>query len=341
MACCELCGLHFAGCSPDGCFRLQERFALRRWDNLKRKGKSMDRSFNRLRTTVIGLLVLALTMVAPSWAFAQNKKGTINIGWTAWSSTEATTNLVKEILEKKMGYNVKLTMADIGIMYQGLAKGSMDFMLMAWLPKTHADYYKKVCSDVANLGPLFLNARLGWVVPDYIPKSELSSISDLKKPEVAKKLDSKIIGIDPGAGLTRLSKKALKDYGLSNYTLVTSSGAGMTAQLARAEHNKKWIVVTGWSPHWMFGKWKLRYLKDPKHSLGGLERSNILARKGFYQEHPDVVAFLSRMLIPLDDLQNMMLKASETSYKKAADEYIAAHPKLVNYWVTGKIECGK
>ena len=305
----------------------------------------MSRSFNRLRTTVIGLLVLAVSMMAPSWASAAQNKGTINIGWTAWSSTEATTNLVKEILEKKMGYNVKLTMADIGIMYQGLAKGNMDFMLMAWLPKTHADYYKKVATKVANLGPFFLHARLGWVVPDYIPKSELNSIADLKKPEVAKKLDHKIIGIDPGAGLTRLSKKAVKEYGLSNYTLVTSSGAGMTAQLARAEHAKKWIVVTGWSPHWMFGKWKLRYLKDPKHALGGLERVNILARKGFYQEHPDVVAFLCRLFIPLDQLQHMMFRASEIKgshpYQQAADEYIKAHPLLVHYWVTGKIECGK
>ena len=29
-----------------------------------------------------------------------------------------------------------------------------------------------------------------------------------------KKLDGTITGIDPGAGLTRLSKKAIKDYGL-------------------------------------------------------------------------------------------------------------------------------
>ena len=88
----------------------------------------------------------------------------------------------------------------------------------------------------------------------------------------------------------------------------------------------------------MFGKWNLRYLKDPKGALGGLERVNILARKGFYQEYPDVVAFLCRLYLPLEDLQKMMFQASESSYKQAAQEYIKAHPKLVHYWTTGEIQ---
>lgn len=286
-------------------------------------------------TAVLLCLVSALVFALPA---AARDKGTINIGWTAWSSTEATTNLAKKILEEKMGYKVKMTLADIGIMYQGLADGQIDLMLMAWLPETHKNYYEKVCTKVNNLGPLFLNARLGWVVPDYIPESEVSSIEDLKKAEVAKKLNYQIQGIDPGAGEMQLSEKALKTYGLDNYKLISSSGAGMTAALARAERKKDWIVVTGWSPHWMFAKWHLRYLKDPKGALGGLEEVSILARHGLYQEHPDVVAFLSRMDLPLEDLQTIMVKASDSSYEKAAEEYIKDHPQRVNYWVTGKLD---
>lgn len=287
---------------------------------------------------ILAPALLALLAITAPAATAQDEKKPINIGWTAWSSTEATTNLVKAVLEQKMGYDVKLTMSDIGIMYQGLADGQIDFMLMAWLPKTHKDYYDKVSTKVANYGPFYLYARLGWVVPDYIPKSEVNSIEDLKKPEVAKKFDFKIQGIDPGAGLMQLSEKTVKAYGLDDYRLISSSGAGMTAALARAERSKKWIVVTGWSPHWMFGRWHLRYLEDPKGTLGGLERVNILARKGFYQEHPEVVAFLSRLYLPLEDLQNMMDQADKTSYEGAAKNYIKSHPKLVKYWATGQID---
>ncbi|MFO7962534.1 MAG: glycine betaine ABC transporter substrate-binding protein [Desulfobacterales bacterium] len=287
-----------------------------------------------------GALCLVLLLMFGGPATAQESKS-INIGWTAWSSTEATTNLVKRILEEKMGYSVKMTLADIGIMYQGLAEGQIDLMLMAWLPETHKNYHEKTCGQVMNLGPFYLNARLGWVVPSYIPESELASIEDLKKPEVAEKLNGQIQGIDPGAGLMQLSEKAIEAYGLENYKLVSSSGAGMTAALSRAVRNEEWVVVTGWSPHWKFGKWDLRYLEDPKGSLGGLEQVSVLARTGFYQDHPEVVAFLCRMFLPLEDLEAMMLKANETSYEQAAEEYIEANPERVKYWVTGKLASQK
>ena len=168
-----------------------------------------------------------------------------------------------------MGYEVELLQTDIAPQYQGLATGSIDIMLMSWQPGTHEDYIKKVGTKVVNLGLLYTHARLGWVVPGYIPESDLKSIEDLKKPEVREKLDGTITGIDPGAGLTRLSEKAIEDYGL-DYALQVSSGAGMTAALERAVRRKEWIVVTGWSPHWMFGAYDLRYLDDPKGVLGQL-----------------------------------------------------------------------
>jgi glycine betaine/proline transport system substrate-binding protein len=45
--------------------------------------------------------------------------------------------------------------------------------------------------------------KIGWAVPNYIPKNKLKNISDLKKPTVRKKLNSKITGIEPSAGLMK------------------------------------------------------------------------------------------------------------------------------------------
>lgn len=75
-----------------------------------------------------------------------------------------------------------------------MSRGDIDAMMMAWLPETHADYYKRVEGKVENLGPLYEGAKLGWIVPDYIPESEVSSIEDLKKPEVREKLKGEIQG---------------------------------------------------------------------------------------------------------------------------------------------------
>jgi glycine betaine/proline transport system substrate-binding protein len=275
--------------------------------------------------------VLSLGLIAPASA-----KETIKIGWTAWSDAEFVTKLAARLLEDRLDYDVQLLQTDIAPQYQGLATGSIDVMLMSWQPSTHEDYLKKVCDKVFDLGLLYTKARLGWVVPSYIPESELSSIEDLKKPEVRNKLDGTITGIDPGAGLMRLSKQAIDDYGL-DYDLQASSGAGMTAALERAVRRDEWIVVTGWSPHWMFGAYDLRYLDDPKGVLGSYERVHALARKGFYQDHLEAASFLSRMQIPIKDLQRAMYEAQETSYEKAVDHYIKNNPRRIDYWVTGEL----
>lgn len=292
-------------------------------------GKALGMLLSAAMTVGLGTAVTALP--------AQAADKSINIGWTAWSDAEAVTKLAKAVIEERFGYKVELTMADIGIQYQGIASGKLDAMLMSWQPLTHKPYLDKVGKDIVDLGPLYTRARLGWVVPDYIPVDQVKTIEELKKPEVQKQLGGKIQGIDPGSGLMQASEKALKTYDLKGMQLVSASDAAMLAALERAMKRNEWIVVTSWSPHWMFANWKLRYLEDPKGALGGLESVNAVVRKGFYQDHPEIYEFLNRMVLPIGDLEAMMQEARQTSYEKAVDNYIKNNKTRIDYWVTGKL----
>ncbi|MGR6808241.1 glycine betaine ABC transporter substrate-binding protein (plasmid) [Sphaerotilus natans] len=256
----------------------------------------------------------------------------IRIGWTAWSDAEAVTNIAKLILEQRLAQKVELVMTDVALQYAGLERGQIDLMLMAWLPGTHQAYYDKVKGTVENLGALYTDAKLGWAVPADIPVSTLKTIEDLKKPEVMEKLGGKIQGIDAGAGLMKLSEAAIKTYGL-DYKLMTASDAAMVSALDRAIQRKQWIVVTTWSPHWMFSQYKLRYLEDPKQALGGAESIHALARKGFSADFPAAAAFIRNLKISLADLEGVMLKARDSTAAKEAAAYIASHGDQVNRWV--------
>jgi glycine betaine/proline transport system substrate-binding protein len=288
----------------------------------------LGRTFSKLLT------IATLTVGLSTHAMAQEP---IKIGWTAWSDAEFVTKLASRIIEDRFGREVELMQTDIAPQYQGLYTGSIDVILMSWQPDTHADYIERVGAKTVNLGLLYTHARLGWAVPNYIPESEVKTIADLTKPAVQERLDGTITGIDPGAGLTRLSKQAIEDYGLDGYELQVSSGAGMTAALQRAVRRDDWIVVTGWSPHWKFGAYDLRYLEDPKGVLGSYERVHAVARMGFYQDDVEVASFLSRMQIPIADLQAAMYEAQETSYEDAVSNYIAANSERIDYWVTGEL----
>jgi glycine betaine/proline transport system substrate-binding protein len=282
----------------------------------------------------LATLGLAATLIGGSVTatMAQDAKP-VKIGWSAWSDAEFVTKLAAKLIKDELGTEVELVQSDVAPLYQGVSRGDLDAMMMAWLPQTHADYYAKVKDKVETLGTVYDGAKLGWVVPAYIPESEVASIEDLKKPEVQKKLSGIVQGIDPGAGLTRLSEKAVKDYGLDDYKLQISSEAGMLTTVDRAMRSEKWFVATSWSPHWMFGKYKLRYLTDPKNALGEAEHVDVIARKDFKTENPKVAGFLSRMKLPIDDLEAGMFTAQETSYDEAIEKYIKDHPDQVKAWV--------
>ncbi len=263
---------------------------------------------------------------------------TLRIGWTAWSDAEVVTLLAKRLVEERLGYRVKLVMADIGIQYQAVANGDLDIMLMAWLPVTHSNYWTKVRNRVINLGPLY-TGRLGWVVPQYVPTDQLASLDDLHKPAVAHRLNHRIQGIDPGSGLMQASEQAVNAYGLKEWELVPASGAAMTAVLDRAIRNRDWVVVTAWQPHWIFARYHLRFLDDPKGILGRVEHIHAVARQGFETDFPpQLTDFFSRMYLPANELSAILLEAQDAPVAQAVDHYIQTHPARIRYWLTGKLD---
>ncbi|EFL51807.1 Substrate-binding region of ABC-type glycine betaine transport system [Solidesulfovibrio fructosivorans JJ]] len=256
-------------------------------------------------------------------------KDTVKLAYVEWACATASTNLVKAVLEEKLHKKVEILPVSAAAMWQAVASGDVDGMVTAWLPVTHGNYLKKVKDKIVNLGVIIRGAKIGLVVPDYVT---IDSIADL---EGAKdKFNGKIIGIDPGAGIMSKTEAAIKDYGLKGYKLVEGSDATMTAALADAVKHKKWIVITGWTPHWMFGRFHLKYLKDPKGVFGGDETIDAIVRKGLKEDKPEVYAFLSKYKLSMSDLQALMAANKENGKPyENAKKFIAEHPKLVDSWL--------
>lgn len=283
--------------------------------------------------TLVTLGLAAGMFIGAAGTTLAEDKAPVKIGWAAWSDAEFVTKLAAKLIKDELGHEVELVQTDVAPLYQGVGRGDLDVMMMAWLPQTHAGYFAKVKDKVTTLGTVYDGAKLGWVVPAYVPEDAIASIEDLKKNDVKAKLKGRIEGIDPGAGLTRLSEQAVKDYGLDGYKLQISSEAGMLTTVDRAIRKEEWFVATSWSPHWMFGKYELRYIDDPKGALGKAEHVDVIARKDFDKDNPEVAAFLSRMKLPIGDLEAAMFDAQETSYEKAVDAYIANHADQIKVWL--------
>ncbi|AIR89887.1 glycine betaine ABC transporter substrate-binding protein [Pseudomonas cremoricolorata] len=269
-------------------------------------------------------------VLAMSTAQAMAKE--VSIGYVdGWSDSVATSNVAAEVIKQKLGYDVKLQAVAAGIMWQGVATGKLDATLSAWLPVTHGEYWTKNKDKVVDYGPNFKDAKIGLIVPDYV---KANSIADLKTDSSFKQ---KIVGIDAGAGVMIKAEQAIKDYDLTGYKLVASSGAAMTTELGKAYDKKESIAVTGWVPHWMFAKWQLKFLEDPKKVFGEAETVNNIGSKQLATKAPEVAEFLKKFSWQSKDEIGEVMLAIQNGAKPdaAAKDWVAKHPERVKEW-TGK-----
>ncbi|WP_417694938.1 glycine betaine ABC transporter substrate-binding protein [Pseudomonas sp.] len=265
-----------------------------------------------------------LCMVFCSLLAHAEEPAPVRIGWVNWSDTEIAVKLASTALQDHLKQPVKLVLADIGIQFQALANGNIDLIPMVWLPSTHKAFYDKYSDKLEDLGVLY-EGRIGMAVPTSIAASEIASIEDLNKPDVREKLGGKILTSEVGNGQYKLTEKAIELYKLDGYKMVASSESGMLSELDRNLKRDKWSLVNAWSPHWMFSKWSLRYLDDPKKIFGGAEQIHAVARKGFSAEYPDVARFFAYFKIPQADLERLMAAARDSSADKVVAEYYAAN----------------
>lgn len=272
-------------------------------------------------------ICLCLAVLTAS-AVAAGKKVTLT--YVEWDCATASSYLVKAALEDKLAVEVDLLPVTAAAMWASVASGDADAMVTAWLPVTHAEYAGRLTGKYEDLGPLATGARLGWAVPDYVT---VTSMADLGKH--AQRFNGIITGIDAGAGLMGLSEKAVKTYKLDSMTLQEGSGATMTAALDDAVRRNNWVVVTAWSPHWMFGRWKLRYLDDPENVLGGAETINTIARLGLKKDMPAVYRFLNAFHYEdIGQLQALMAWNQEKGADplENARRFMKENPELAASW---------
>ncbi|WP_419657131.1 OpuAC: ABC-type glycine betaine/proline transport system, ATP-binding protein [Desulfosarcina variabilis str. Montpellier] len=301
------------------------------------------------RTVIIVPLMISIMLlgIVPWLGQSMAEQKTVRLSYVEWSETVAATNMVKTVIQEKLGYACEIIPMTADKMWQAVAEGTVDGMVAGWLPTTHAHFYDQYKDRIEDLGPNLVGTQIGLVVPDIAvgrqtaasgqrnqPYIKAVSIADLKAyPD---KFHRRIIGIDPEAGIMQKTREAMRAYGLHNFELIKGSEVSMTAELSNAIRKQRWIVVTGWEPHWMFGRWKLRFLDDPKNIYGTKEEIRTIVRKGLKADMPRVYRFLDQFNWTPEQLEQLMIwiKEDEGAFPgEKALRYMRFHPQQIETWV--------
>ncbi len=300
---------------------------------------------------LLGSILFSLSVLGVITFFTVNPNTlaaeTVKLAYVEWSSSIASAHVAQAVLQEKLGYRVELQRMDADQMWQAVAEGRVDGILSAWLPTTHEHYLARYRKQLVDLGPNLEGARIGLVVPDVSvgrqtddlgqrtrPYIKAKSIADLQQYE--DQFRRHIVGIDFAAGVMKKAEEALQVYNLKNYRLIDGSEVSMTAELSHAIRHQRWVVVTGWTPHWMFARWNLRFLDDPQNVFGGVEAIHTLVRHGLHKDMPKVFAFLDRFnWTPEEASQYMVWNQSDQGlypYEKAL-RWLRMHPDRVAQWL--------
>jgi glycine betaine/proline transport system substrate-binding protein len=283
---------------------------------------------------IFGILVVLCTLGAGctgvgSQETASESDGskTIEMAYSSWGTAISSANVMKQVFEEA-GYDVELKQVDVGLVYQGVASGDVDCFVDSWVPSCQASYIEKYGDQLDLVRYNMEGTRCGLVVPSYVT---IDSIEDLNS--VSDKFDGQIIGIEPGAGIMGQTEAAIEDYDL-DYTVVAGSEVGMLSALKSAIDDEEWVVVTGWTPHWKFARWDLKYLDDPKGVYGGEEYIATLARPGLQEDKPEAYAILERFHWTADDMCEVMYAIEQgVPEDEAAAAWIAENRDQVDAWL--------
>ncbi|GAB3090827.1 glycine betaine ABC transporter substrate-binding protein [Isoptericola nanjingensis] len=256
---------------------------------------------------------------------------TITLGYIpSWTDGLSTAYLLDAKLQEA-GYTVEhKEISDAGVLYTALADGDVDIYPSAWPEVTHASYMKQYEGDIEDLDTYYDNAKLTFAVPEY---TDIDSIDELAANTDT--FNGEIIGIEPGAGLTDITKNSvIPEYGLdeAGYTLKESSTQAMLTELKKATDKKEDILVTLWRPFWANSAFPVKDLEDPKGALGETEGLHFLGTEGFSEENPEVADWISK--IKLDDeqygaLEDQVVNQNADDPAAGVEAWLEEYPDVV------------
>lgn len=258
-------------------------------------------------------------------------KTDVTIGvFNGWPEGEAASYLWKIILEEE-GYNVELEYADAGPVFAGLSTGDYDIAFDGWLPLTHQHFMDEHGDKLVDLGAWNTDAALTIAVNEDSPITSLEELA-----ENADAFGNQLIGIEPGAGLTKATQEqVIPGYGLESMEYITSSTPAMLAELSAALDAGENVAVTLWRPHWAYDEFPIRDLEDPQGTLGTSESIHSIARAGFTEDYPQLTKWVEAFTLDselLYSLENVMYNVDEvpTDFTPVVEQWMADNQDYVD-----------
>jgi len=316
----------------------------------------------KLLTTTSTVAALALTASA---AVAQEK---VTFSDLSWNGAQAIGHVLSAVIEEEMGGDAEIVsgMNQAAVIMAGMDKGdgSLDVFTDMWMPNQQAlwDEYIEGNQTVATNSPYKGTSNI--YVPSYMADT-VSSIEDLKNPEVAAMFDTDGNGKgeywagDVTWASTWRWQIKFKSYGLDglwepNIVSADTFKAGLEAAYTAG---KPQLFYYG-TPEAIHVKYDLQVVEEPARSDGcedvdldaedWLEVSTfdcviasndifVAYSKSLEERNPAVATMLSNVQFTGDEINGWIVEMFENKRdpREVAEDWIADNKETVQSWING------
>jgi len=312
------------------------------------------------------VLILLMAIFPISASFAEKKEGQepIILSQLNWTGSEAICEVMKYVLENKLKVPVNISKLSIQVTWAGLDKGDVDIYSDLWLPEQEKAVEKYVkLKKTVELFKSYPKAEQGFFIPTFVSKEySIRDIEDLKKHSEIFDLDHDDIG-DIWVGAVgwppdEINRIKLRCYGINLKPYPVEEWVFLT-KLKEAMRKKAPIIFYYWTPAWIFVKYDLTLIKEPKYDPkkwkyieGDLENSFITCA---YPDNDVYVGvsvklknkslkayeFFKNWYIPIDEVNYLITEIEDVpdnpkkEPSKVAKKWVDDHSQIVNEWIKG------
>ncbi|MBP2143944.1 glycine betaine/proline transport system substrate-binding protein [Methanococcus voltae] len=260
------------------------------------------------------------------------KNRTMNIVTTNLPVEIVKREVVKQILESK-GYTVTISQKSTDEMYKAVYSGKADIMLSGSFPTTDSSFVSKYSSNLSKLKENVEESWSGVAVTKSAYDDGVTSIEALKNH--SELFNGTIICLEEGTGLAKLTKSAVSQYGLSNYTIKYVTPKELYKMLDEANAEHKDLVFVAWEPSALFEKYPVEKLADSKHVYAGkFDKITTVSRPEMYVWDYEAYRFLKEFQVSKEDANSWAVQYvyEGKTAKEIASKWIDSNQYKVDEW---------
>lgn len=226
----------------------------------------------KLKKSIHLALVAAIGMSGNS-ALAAEK---VNIGEPSWVGAKAIANVIKVVVEERIGGEANLVPGNNAAIFEAMSagKGDIDIHPDVWLPNQES--FTKKFVDGEGTVALSANSYEGkqsfCVSKQFSEQHDVKSVFDLARPEVAKLMDSDGNGKGeiwvgaPGWASANVNEVKVRDYGLLDFMEpVRADQSVMMATVGDSIEKGRGYAFYCYSPHAIWVVHDVVRLSEPAH----------------------------------------------------------------------------